>query len=52
MCNAYGGEAMRKSSVSEWHKLFKVGSDNVENVEITNEENVHHFPRYQEYYSL
>jgi hypothetical protein len=35
----YGGEAMEKSSVCEWHKWFK------ENllVEITNEDNAHHF---------
>jgi transposase len=27
---AYEGEAMEKSTVFEWHKLFKEGSENVE----------------------
>jgi hypothetical protein len=43
---AYGGEATKKSSVSEWHKLFKNCRDNVEDVEITNEDNARHFLRY------
>jgi hypothetical protein len=37
--DTYGGDAMNKSNLSEWHKLFKKSSY----VEITNEENAHHF---------
>jgi hypothetical protein len=36
---AYGGEAVKNPSVFEWHKQFSV----VLHVEITNEDNVHHF---------
>jgi hypothetical protein len=39
LSEAYGGEAMKKSNVLEWHKRFKESS----HVETTNEENVHHF---------
>jgi hypothetical protein len=35
---AYGGEAMKKSSVSERHKLFKKGHEKVEH-----KESAHHF---------
>jgi len=45
---AYGGEAMKRSSVSELHKWFKVSL----HVEITNEDNAHHFLCYQGYCSL
>jgi hypothetical protein len=38
----YGGEAMKKSSVSEWYKRFKESRENVEN-----ENNAHYFFRYQ-----
>jgi hypothetical protein len=38
---ACGAESMRKSSVFEWHALLKKSS----HVEITNEENAHHFLR-------
>jgi hypothetical protein len=44
----YEGEAMRKSNVFDWYKRFKVRS----HVEITNEENSHHFLRCQGYCSL
>jgi hypothetical protein len=30
---AYGGEAMKKSSIFEWHKQFKEGHENVEDGE-------------------
>jgi hypothetical protein len=39
---AYGVEATKKSSVFEWHKWFKESW----HVEITNEDNAHHFLRY------
>jgi hypothetical protein len=33
LSEAYGGEAMKTSSVSEWHKWFKEGHENVESDE-------------------
>jgi hypothetical protein len=39
---------MKKSSVSEWQKWFKESLY----VEITNEENAHHYFQYQGYCSL
>jgi hypothetical protein len=33
LSKAYGGEAMKKSSTSEWHKQFKEGCKNMENDE-------------------
>jgi hypothetical protein len=39
LSEAYGRDAMKKSSIFERHKRFKEGS----HVEITNEENAHHF---------
>jgi hypothetical protein len=39
LSEAYEGEVMKKSSVSEYHKRFKVSL----HVEITNEDNAHHF---------
>jgi len=39
---AYGGEDMKRSCTSKWHKWFKDSS----HVEITNEDNVHHFLRH------
>jgi hypothetical protein len=45
---AYGGEGMKKSSVSEWYKQFKGRW----HVKITYDENDHHFLRYQGYCSL
>jgi hypothetical protein len=42
---AYGGEGMKESSVSEWHKLFQEGS----HVEIINKDSAYHFLRYQGY---
>jgi hypothetical protein len=38
----YGGEAMKKSSVFEWHTWFKDGHSDMEDVEITND-SVHLF---------
>jgi hypothetical protein len=48
LSKVYGREAMKKSSVFEWHKWFKESS----RIEITNEDNPHHFLRYQVYCSL
>jgi hypothetical protein len=45
LSEAYGGEAMINSSVVERHKRPK-------NSRISNEDNAHHFRRYQEYCSL
>jgi hypothetical protein len=45
LSEAYGGEALRQSSVFEWHKRFKESS----HVEIANEDNAYHFFRYQGY---
>jgi hypothetical protein len=42
LSKAFGGEAMKKSSVFDWHKRFKESS----RFETTDEENVHHFLRY------
>jgi hypothetical protein len=39
LSKAYGGEAMNKSSVFEWHQLFKESS----HVKTTNEDNAQHF---------
>jgi hypothetical protein len=33
LSEAYGGEAMKKSHVFEWHKWFTEGFENVENDE-------------------
>jgi len=33
LSEAYGGEAMKNSSVFEWHKRFKEGRENVEDDE-------------------
>jgi hypothetical protein len=35
LSEAYGAEAMKKSSVSEWHKQFRVCRENVEDDERT-----------------
>jgi len=43
-----GGGHYEKISVLVWHKRFKVTSD----VKIINEENAHHFLRYQVYCTL
>jgi hypothetical protein len=45
---AYGGEAMKKLSVYEWHKQFKEGCENMKD----NKGNAHHFLQYQGYCSL
>jgi hypothetical protein len=42
LSEAYEGEAMKKSSIFEWHKQFKEGRENVEDVDITKEDNDHH----------
>jgi hypothetical protein len=39
---------MKKSSVSDWHKRFKESA----HVDITHEDNDHHFLQYQRYCSL
>jgi hypothetical protein len=48
LSKVYVGEAMKKSSASEWHKWFKEGL----HIKITNEDNAHHLLQYQGYYSL
>jgi hypothetical protein len=40
LSEAYDREAMKKSSVCEWHKWFKEGCKNVE----VDKDNAHHFP--------
>jgi hypothetical protein len=45
LSEAYGGEAIKNSSVFQGHKRFKDSS----HVEITNEDIAHHFIRYQGY---
>jgi hypothetical protein len=35
LTEAYGADAMKKSSVSEWHKRFKEGREDVKGVERT-----------------
>jgi hypothetical protein len=47
LSEAYGGEAMKKSSVFEWHKMVQK-----KYVEITNEDTPHHFFQYEGYCSL
>jgi hypothetical protein len=39
LSEAYGGEAMKKSSVFEWQEQFKESS----HVQIINEDNIQHF---------
>jgi hypothetical protein len=48
LSEAYEGEPVVMSNVSEKYRRFKVSSD----VEITNENNAHHFLRYEGYCSL
>jgi len=48
LSEAYGGEAMKESSVFEWYERFKQSS----HVGITNEDNARHFVPYQGYCSL
>jgi len=48
LSEAYGCEAMRNSSVFEWHKRFKEGHETVED----DEDNVHRLLRYQVICSL
>jgi hypothetical protein len=45
---AYGGKAMKKSSVFIWYKWFKESL----HVEITDEDSAHHILQYQGYCSL
>jgi hypothetical protein len=39
LSEAYGGGAMKNSSLSEWHKQLKESS----HVQVTNEDKAHHF---------
>jgi hypothetical protein len=39
LCEGYGGEAMKKSHVFEWHKRVKEGRKNMKD----DEDNAHHF---------
>jgi hypothetical protein len=48
LSEAYGGEAMKKSRVSEWYKQLKERT----HVKYTTEDNAHHFLQYQGHYSL
>jgi hypothetical protein len=48
LSEAYRAEAMKKSGVPEWHKLFKEGL----HVGITNEDRAHQYLRYQGYVHL
>jgi hypothetical protein len=42
LSKAYGGEAMKKSGVFEWHKRSKEDYENVEDAEITSKGSAHH----------
>jgi hypothetical protein len=48
LSEAYAGEAMKKSSVFQWYKWFKVSL----HVKITDEVNAHEFVPHQGYCSL
>jgi hypothetical protein len=48
LSNVYGREAMKKSSIFEWHKQFRESL----HVEITNEDNGPNFLQYHGYCSL